>query len=342
MSETMLRWKARLGSLKPLLGIALIFAILAVYREAGRLVAALNNPGAPRPVMLAQLVSGEVGIGRYVSVSGTADYDLGYEKTVDGKPTALYYFLIDPDDGAAVLIKHHATQLAAEPATITGMTRSAPVDLQAAIKQDARRLAARGQTATPWLYVEDGALPPAMGRVLLHLAVSIVIGGLCVAALFLPRAVFVSASPPAPASAERSRVQATGVFTELHSVEPLELGKRAQRFTNAVANIIPLGEDGVLLYIRYVLKTKTYGITTRTTVTDWGVYLRSEQDVVVSSGKLLGWRDKWAVRAQYPTAHGKPATLYLIFEEAGAQAACVALLRARRFTMRKRLKKFAA
>ncbi len=345
MNERVLRWKGRIASLKLSCGIILVFAVLVACAGIANLRTALKNPGASQTVTLVQLVDGEVETGRYVSISGLAAYDLGYEKAANDKTTAIYYFLIDPDRGATILVKHRSVQLAtqqSDPITITGMTRSTPADLKAAIMQDERRLAAHGQTTTHRLYVEDGALPPKEGRAFLTLVTGVIMVSLCLAALFLPRIVFVPypLATTATQPDSRSRVRATGAFTQLKSVEPLAVGTRVRAFNNAVANIIPLGERELLIYIQYILKTKTYGITARTTTTDWGVHLHSDQDVVAMSGKLLGWKDAWAARVQYPTARGKPATLYIIFEDAGAQAAFMDLLRARHFAIRKRLRKF--
>lgn len=338
MHERILRWKGRIGSLKPLGGIMLIAAVIVAFAGFVGLSAALKNPGAPQMVTLAQLVDGDIDSGRYVEVSGLAVYALGYEKSA-----TQFYFMNDPVTGDVVLIAHPAARFVDETSrfiTITGMTRRIPADLQAAIGQDAQLLAARGWRTTTQLYIEGGAFPPDSGGSALLLLASLIVAGVCGYALFSPGQVFTFHPPdtttPPP---ERPRMRATGVFTKLDSVEPLDMGKRTRRFTNAIANIIPLGEREVALYIRYVLQTKTYGMTTHTTITDWGVYLHSDQDVVISSGKLLGWKDKWAVRVQHPTVRGKPGTLYLAFEDAGAQAACMDLLRVRHFTMRKRLKK---
>ena len=93
MNEGVLRWKGRIGSLKLGCGLILVFAAIITCAGMAGLSTALNNPDTPQEVTVAQLVNGDIATSRYVSVSGVAAYDLGYEKSEDGKTTATYYFM---------------------------------------------------------------------------------------------------------------------------------------------------------------------------------------------------------------------------------------------------------
>ncbi len=338
MDERALRWKARIGSLKAGCGIVLILAAVVACTGMASLRTALQNPGVPQEVAIPQLVNGDVAAGCYVQVSGLALYDLGYEKTENGKTTASYYFLADPDTGDMVLVKHTAVLVAEKQpdmVTFTGMTRLPPTELKDALKEDEALLANNGFRTTTALYVEAGAHPPTKGRAVLMLALGVIGVGLCCIPFFFPGQVFAPcpvdavATPPTGPYA----VKATGTFIQLKSVEPLEIGKATRRFSNAIANLISLGNQELMIYIRYILKTKAYGITVKTTVTDWGIFLQPERMDEVTAGKLYGWKDKWAVRFRYPDATGKPATLYVIFDNPGAQAEFVKRLRAMGFTV---------
>ncbi len=338
MNESVLRWKGRIGSLKLGCGIILVLAAIVACAGIANLSTALKNPGAPQTITLAQLINGDIGSGRYVSVTGLAAYDIGYEKTEDGKTTATYYFVIDPNTGDMALIKHTSALLIAKQSdivTITGMTRAMPSDLKDALKEDESLFATNDLRTTSVLYIEDGAAPPTTGASMVFLVLGLGVAVLCVIPFFFPGVVFAphpldtTVAPPT----ERYVLKATGMFTKLENVDPLEVGKTTRTFTNAIANVIPLGEHEVMIYIHHILKTKTYGITVNTTVTDWGVFLHNERVSAVAAGKIFGWKDKWAVRFQYPNAKGKTATLYVIFEEAGAQAAFVKLLRAMQFSV---------
>ncbi|HOU11486.1 MAG TPA: hypothetical protein PKZ84_00065 [Anaerolineae bacterium] len=338
MNERVLRWKGRIGSLKVGCGFILVFAVIIACAGVASLSTALNNADTPQEVSIGQLVNGDIAAGRYVSVSGLAVYDIGYEKSEDGKPTATYYFVINPNTGDMVLVKHTSALVVGlknDQATVTGMTRAMPSDLKDAVKEDETLFTQNDVRTTTALYIEDGAKPPTKGSSIMMLAVGLIGAGLCCIPFFFPGVVF--APTPldvtvAPAT-ERYGVKATGTFTKLKSVEPLEVGKATRKFTNAVANIIPLGEHELMIYIHHILKTKTYGITVNTTITDWGVFLRNDHITDVTAGKIFGWKDKWATRFQYAGPKDKTATLYVIFEEAGAQAAFVKLLRAMQFSV---------
>ncbi len=338
MNERVLRWKGRIGSLKVGCGLVLVLAAVVACAGLGSLSTALNNSDTPQTVTVSQLVNGDVATSRYVSVAGMAVYDLGYEKSKDGKTTETYYFLIDARTGDMVLVKHTSALVVARQngaATVTGMTRTPPTDLKDAIKEDETLFTQNDVRTTTALYIEDGTMPPTKGNSIVLLLVGLVGVGLCCIPFFFPGTVFAPypLDTTVPPPTERYGVKATGKFTQLKSVDPLEVGKTTRKFSNAVANVVPVGEQQLMIYIHHILKTKTYGITVNTTITDWGVFLRHDHSTDVTAGKIYGWKNKWATRFQYPNAKGKTDTLYVIFEEAGAQAAFVKLLRTMQFSV---------
>lgn len=105
MNETSLRWKARIGALKPFAALALILAGLGLIFAIGQFAIAVRSPAEPEMVTVRQLVDGTIGSGRYVRVSGYAVYDWGYEETENGRVVATYYALLDDKGGYLLVVK---------------------------------------------------------------------------------------------------------------------------------------------------------------------------------------------------------------------------------------------
>jgi hypothetical protein len=303
---------------------------LACIGIAG-VISAISNPDEPQSVTISQLVNGEVKSGQYVSVSGLAAYELGYEKTEDGDTTETYYFMVDSDSGDMILIKHDAPMLVAKKtgeATVVGMTRSVPSDLEDAMEEDTSVYAENDLQTTTDLYIADGQEPASLGGSVVILAVGGLIAALSIIPLFFPGTVFAATplDPNAVPPSQRGTIKATGQFCKLKSMEPLEIGKGKRNFNNAVANVIPRGERDLMIYIHYILRTKTYGITIKKQETDWGVLINGDNVQLIEAGKIYGWKDTWAVRFQYLGEKGKSQTLFVIFENAGTQVDFVNLL----------------
>lgn len=331
MNEKTLRWKARIGSLKFGCLIVLIGAVILACVGISGVMSAINNPDEPQAVTVSQLVNDEVQSGRYVSVSGLAAYELGYEKTEDGSVTETYYFIVDSTSGDMVLVKHDAPMLVAKKtgeATVVGMTRRIPTDLKEAVEEDTSVYAKNDLQTTTDLYVADGQKPADLGGSAVILAVGGVVAALSIVPLFFPGTVFAAypLDPNAQPPAERGPIKATGKFRKLKSMEPLEIGKGTRNFSNAVANVIPRGERDLMVYIHYILRTKTYGITVNKQETDWGAFINDDNVQRIEAGKIYGWKDKWAVRFQYQDEKGKSQTLFVIFESTGTQVDFVNLL----------------
>lgn len=335
MNETTLRWRARIGSLKLLAGGVLLGVAIMLIVEVGQLSTALKNPGKPQTIAVEQLVDGSVGVGRYVTVSGYALYDAGYEETKDGRKVASYYLLLEDDTGHLIAVKAPAVLPARQPGsvTLTGMTRNTPTELNELIQSDMPTFEQAGFTTTPRLYLAENEMPPNKTSVL---AMMLVLGALtfvCIVPFFFPGTVFVPrpVDPTiAPSSAKdmMAGVRVTGRLHQLKRVEPtIEFSKRAQKFKNAVANVIPLPQNNLLIHIRYVVRTRLYGVVTVSKrESDWGVFITGDKVIDIEPGKLYGWRDRWAVRFRYKGRGDKQETLFASLDHAAAQADLVGLL----------------
>ncbi|MBN1484985.1 MAG: hypothetical protein JXA37_09705 [Chloroflexia bacterium] len=328
MNESGLRWRGRLSSLKIVGVILLVLGAILLIAGLANLSTANKNVQGPQQVTIDQLARDEFGVGYYVSVSGIAMDEAAYtEEDEDGTTTRSFYYMIDPETGAMILIEHTSPLLISlggdlKETTITGMTRRSPTELKDLIESDLSEFESYDLYTTAAIYIKDGATPPAAGTAY----TMIVVGGLLVVLGLVPfffRGTVFQASPldpTAPVPTERPGLQATGTFQKLQQLEPvLEFGRRMQRFTKAVANFIPMPGGQLLIYIHHVAKAKAYGITVKTTKSDWGLLLDQNNVQSVEAGKLYGWRDQRAIRFQYADRKGKVQDLYLLLESPGAQ-----------------------
>jgi hypothetical protein len=315
-----------------------MFAVLALCIGMANLSVVMDNADTPQVVTMAQLVDGDVTTGRYISVSGLAAYDVGYEQTENGTTKTVYYFLINPNTGDMVLVKHPTVTITTQEVdnvTVTGMTRFMPADLKDLLKEDEPLFAQNEVRTTSTLYLEDGATPPSESGSITTIVVGLICASLCSIPFLFPSIVFAPypLDMTAALPTERFDVKATGKFIQLKSLDPLAIGKNKRNFANAIANIIRVDENELMIYIHHILKTRTYGITVNTSITDWGIFLNKNTVSAVESGKIFGWKNKWAVRFQYPNAKGKVETLYVVLDDAGAQVAFVKLLQRMLFSV---------
>lgn len=340
MNEGGLRWKGRIGSMKGGCSIVLILAVILACVAGISVDTARKNSDTPQEVTITQLVEGEIETLQYVTVSGMAVYDANYYKTEDGKTTETYYFLVDLETDDMVLVKHSAPTVYGkqpEDVTITGMTRSPASDLKTEMEKDQAEWEAEGLRSTSKIFVADGQTPPSLGSSVALLLGALGVAGVCVIPLFFPGTVFAPQPPDTTAMppAGRPALKAAGTFQRLKSVDPLEIGKGTQHFNGAVANFIPRAERDVMIYIHQIVTHKRYGITISRRETDWGAFLNGENVQAVESGKIYGWKDKWAIHFLHTNAKGKNDHLYLVFEDAGGQADVVSQLEQLRFQVNK-------
>jgi|GEM_PF-1287791 len=342
MNESTLRWKGRLGRLKSLalvlglVGLVLLIAGAALFSAAQR-----NDPARPAEVTVGQLARGEVPRERYVSVSGWTDYDLWYSETENGSTTARYFVLIDDEFMNLLLVKARGDLVVRadyEPATLTGMTRGAPTALQDMVRSDLEQLQAEGVEVGMKvdLYLAEGQTPPTKTTVLALLVLGGVLLVLAAVPLAMPAAVF-GPAPLAPAAAGVAAgepgTRVSGAFVKLDSMDPLQFGRRTQRFPNAVGNLIPLKSRRLLVYIHHIVTTRTYGIKVSESQTHWGILIGPDNVVAIEPGKLYAWKDRPAVSLRYRDDKGREQELIVSFDHAAAQADFVATLRQQGFTV---------
>ncbi len=338
MNESVLRWKGRIGGMKRVAGLVLVFALSLLAVVLANLSVAMRNQDGPMEVEIGQLVGGEIGNNRYVTVSGIALYPAVYYRTEDGRTTAEYFFLADARSGDMVLVQSSRrvpSEERAELAIITGLTRSTSTDLRELVASDLPDLRSAGLNTTSDLYIGMDQRPPGVG-VNLALAAGLALISLAsVAAFFFPNAVF-APKPIDPAavaaSLGKADVRATGRFQRLSNVSPIvEVGKGSRKFKNAAANIVSLEGRRLMVYIHHILTVRVYGIPLRRVESDWGVILEPLNVTAVETGVLYGWRDRPAVRLRHKDAQGKLQTLFVSFDHAAAQEEFVNLLKGKGF-----------
>jgi len=336
MNENSLRMRGRIGGLKGVAVVALILALVLLCVGVADLNLAMkNSSGAPREVSLSDLIR-ETETGHYVTTSGYAIYDAGYEKTSDNKTTATYYFLIDADSGAMVLVKHSSASTMGKiegMATVTGMTQIPESELKKSLQEDMPSFEEEGLSTTDALYIADGQTPPTVQTGVTFLGIGGVVALLSVIPFFFPGTVFAPypMNPAAPLPTQRPAVTASGVLQRLKSIEPVEVGRGTQRFSNAVANLILRGEQDLLVYIHSGVRTKRYGITIHTQESDWAAFFTGQNVQSVEAGKIYGWKDKWCMRIQYLNPKGKPESFHVVFQDELALAGFFNLLKQARF-----------
>jgi hypothetical protein len=337
MNETGLRWRGRIGNSKGIAGFVLLFALVFLIVQVERLPTALKNPGEPLAASIEQLVDGTVGSARYVTVSGLAVYDVGYTETEDGRTVADYYVLLDEDALCLIVVKAATADVTArqpENVTLSGMTRGTPADLRDLIRSDIPDFEEVGIETTSELYLAKGQTPPSVTGTVLTTVVLGVIAAMCIACLFFSRIVFVPRPVDVAISlplegVQKSGVKATGKFLQLKKLEPtIQTGRRTRRFMSAAANIVPLGQSNLLIYIHHIIRTRLYGVlTVGKSESHWGISLIGDKVIDIEPGKLYGWRDRWALRVRYRGQNNKPQTLFLSFDHPAAQAGIVVMLR---------------
>ncbi len=332
MNESLLRWKGRIGSLKALALLVLIFLVIFTFPAVTGFVTALKNPSAPQPVTVSELISGNIGTQRYVNVSGVASYKLAYTETENSVSKAIIYPLIDRQGNAVVFVRTTEANLASAPdtqVTVTGLTTSAPSDLKNLIEKDLSEINGAGYQTSSALYVEQGQKPGQLILYLLALAAMAFATVLCIATFFFPSVAF-GAFPAQqiPPDAKISKaIKATGNFQQVKTMQPLEFAKARRNFTDAVANLFVMDDRSIGVYIHFVLSRRVYGVQVSKQETDWMALVKPAQVIAVEPGKIYSWRDRWAVSIRFKDSADKPQTMLISFENAASQANFVNFLR---------------
>jgi hypothetical protein len=337
MNEGSLRWRARIGSLKWISLIVIILAGIGLIYAISELLTAIKNPTEPRVVNIEQIVTGDVGSNQYITLEGFAMYDTGYEETEDNVPVATYYLLVDDITGHVLIVK--ASEIYIDDRemdwiTLAGMTHKTSPELRELIQSDNVYFEEAGFYTTADYYLAEADTPSGLAQSLFlsaPLAAVVVLSAIPFfypTTVFLPKPVEMISIDPVSTDKKAGNLKATGRFLQLKKVEPsLELGKRRQQFTNAVANVVPLDRGDLMIYIHHVVRYNFIAVSK----THWGVFLNSRNVNVVEPGVQLGWTDRPAVQFNYTSGEGKSEILLLSFDHAADQAAFVKLLREQEF-----------
>jgi hypothetical protein len=333
VNESSLRWRARIGSLKWLGLIVVILAGIGLIYAVGEFIVAIQNPTEPRTVNIEQIVTGTVGPSQYVKLEGFAMYDAGYEETENDVPIASYFLLADDFTGHLLVVKAsdtHLDQREIDWTTLVGMTRKTPSDLKGLIQSDISFFEEAGFYTTADLYLAEGDKPSNLTQSMLlsfPLVAVVALGAIPFfypTTVFLPKPLETIAVEPIPTGKKGGNFKATGRFLQLKKVEPsIEIGKRRQRFTNAVANIVPLNRGDLMIYIHHVVRYNFIPVSK----THWGVFLNKSKVSVAEPGVQLGWTDRPSVQFSFTGDGGKSETLLLSFDHVTDQAAFVKSLR---------------
>ena len=331
VNETWLRWKARMGQLRAVGVLILLFGFVGLAALSDSVSTALNSSADPQPVVLDRLIKGEIQPNQYIAVAGIAQYDMGYVRTTDSTKEE-YYYLIEEQTGNMLLVKSPTAIPDDKPAkkvTLYGVTHSPTSKFQDVIESDLASYKRQGLYTSAKVFLTEGELPPSRVVVLIPAIVIGVLILLSIATFFFPNTVFAPLPIDGAVAATdyAAEVQATGQFLKLAAIQPsLQYGKGSRKFVRSIANIWSMQDRSWLIYIHFIMTYRVNGVPVRKTETDWGLPLNSTNVTEIQSGKLYGWRDRWAVRFQYKNDQLKQEIVLVSFKEQGAQAAFVRAL----------------
>lgn len=333
MNESLLRWKARIGSLKGAAAIILVFLVIFLFPVIDSFTIAMKNPGESQPVSISQLALGQVETSRYVNVSGVAAYELAYIETEDDVTKAIIYPLIDQQNGAIVFVRTTHTELenaSDANVNISGMTSKSSSDLKNIIERDMADINNAGFQTSSVLYIEEGREP---GQALLYFLALVAMafaGLLCLITFFFPITVFNPYPLPSvtPGQVVTKDIKVTGNFQQVKKMEPLEFAKSMRKFRDANANLFFMNDKTLGVYIHFIFTYRVHGIPVSKKETDWMALVKPMTVIAIEPGKIYGWRDRWAVsiRFKLPNA-SKEQTLLLSFSNDASQVNFVNALR---------------
>lgn len=339
MNESLLRWKGRIGALKPLAFLVAIFLVIFLFPVGHNLLTAVKNIAGVQTVSIAQLVKDQVGTNKYVSVTGTASYKLAYTETNDGSTTAVIYPLIDDNNNVLVFVRTTHTEVQYESdahVTITGITAPSSTELTDAISKDLADINSAGFQTSKDIYIEEGQKPANLLISLVEIAALGFIGLLCIIIFLFPSTVFgpFPVQPVAPGTEiKKGLTKATGTFQQVKKMQPIEFGRSKRKFQSANANLFFAEDNSLGVYIHFVFTQRVYGIQVRKQETDWMILVKPTQVIAIEPGKLYAWRDTWAISVQYKDPNSKNQVLLISFDSAASQANFVAFLRQRNYAL---------
>ena len=343
MNETSLRWKARIGGLRGLSVLVWIGVAVLLIAAGSRAYRALTGPPEPEATTIHSLMAGGARPFRYVSLTGEAYYDIGYTETSDGATVAEYYILLDPETGEAAVVRSRTTSLpVGGPGSVTrtGLVYTSSAELRSAIEADQPFYNQAGVAVDAGWHLAEGERPMGFALALALLLGSAWLGVAAVIPFFFPTVVFAPRPPTALAATASPQlpgqgVHVTGRFQQLKRLHPaLEPGRRWQRFTYAVANLVMLDDGRLMIYIHHIVRTQLYGVVTVSKrESDWAVFVGKSEPWEIEPGAIYGWRDRPAVRFRRLGPGKKMAEVYVIFGLPDQQAEFAKALRTAGFAV---------
>ena len=310
----------------------IIFGVLLLI-TGNSLLTALNNPREPQPISIEQIVEGSISTNQYVSLDGFALYEEGYEETENGSVVSAYYLMLDDFEGFLVVVKSATRDVdtrVSDYVSLVGMTKSTGSELRNLISSDGAYYAEVGFVTTPDIYIAEGQKPSDSG---VQAFITVLLSGgflLSIIPFFFPTTVFLPKAVDVTASTARkgSAIFATGRFLKMKKMEPkIEPGKRTQKFTNSVANIVPLQGQSVMVFIHHVVRYNFIPISK----SHWGVILAPRTVNEIQPGLKLGWTDRPAVEFRLRSKDNNPETLLITFNNSLDQADFLNMLKEKDF-----------
>jgi hypothetical protein len=331
MGETSLRWKGRLGKLKGGAPAVLLLVAIGLSISLTNLATARANPTLPQEASIREVADGSIARNRYVAIDGYAEYEAAYVETEDGRTTAVYYLLYDDNEGYILVVEADSTSLGGRldgTTMVSGMTASMPSDLQSLVEEDVGEWAEYGWVGCTTLYLREGATPPSEQAALSASVGLGFVGLLSVVVLFFPRVVFEPSAPQMAGGVDlallRLGVRASGRFQKLERLRPaIEIGRGSRKLTDAVANVVPLEDRRILIYVHHIVRSGAIKVSEG----NYGLVLDSGSVKSAETGKLYGWKDRWAVRLQHEDSGQKPRTVIVSFDSQEGQGSFLGLLR---------------
>ncbi len=328
-----LRIRGWISALRPFAPVVLILGIFLLISLGSDLYQAYRVSTSPE-VEIAQLVSGEIGVNDYVTITGLALYEARLDETQGDNLVAVFVPVIDLETGAMVFVRSTQDTVmskeGAEIITLSGKTAAPEDELVRVISEDLDVISDAGLTTTLDLYIDKVLEPDRINRLLLQLG-GVGIGVfLCAAVIAMPAIVF-NPEPLAvglsAAGVSLGIVQVSGKLFKSVKNNPLEATRRKQHFSRANANLIKDATSGLIVSVHHVVTHRTYGIKTGQTESDWLVKLTPYQVVRIEPGKLYTFVQHQAVRIVYKTEADKEAVLVFSFDNDQDQVAFINLLK---------------
>jgi hypothetical protein len=343
MDESSLRWKGRIGGLRGLSVLVWLGVGLLLLAYGPRAFRALTSSSGPEATTVGELNAGGADAFRHVSITGDPYYEIAYtESNEGGDVVGVYYLFLDPNTGQGLIVQAPTPSLPGglpTSVTLTGLIQTSPPELSDAIEADQPFFQQNGVVVEPSFYLAEGERPISLLAASGLLLGSGLLVVLAVIPFFFPSTVFAarpSTSVPVPTTPQppgEGGVRVRGRFQQVKNLYPsMEMGKRRQRFTDAVANLSMLDDGRLMIFIHNVVRTKLYGVVTVSRQeSDWAVFVSKNEPWQIEPGTIYSWKDRPAIRFRREGTGSRPDDIFVVFGSPDGQAEFAKELRASGF-----------